>query len=81
MYQVYFYQFDVSEYTSTIEDAHKIGRRKGWGYHVYKLGAQKMKNNTMQKLIDFIYGVVPIVLGGIGAYILFGVLVYIVWRI
>ena len=39
MYQVYFYQFDMSEYTSTIEDAHKIGRRKGWGYHVYKLGA------------------------------------------
>lgn len=35
----------------------------------------------MRKLIDFIYGVVPIVLGGIGAYIIFGVLVYIIWRI
>jgi hypothetical protein len=35
----------------------------------------------MQKLKEFIYGVVPIVLGGIGGYILFGVLVYIVWRI
>jgi len=35
----------------------------------------------MQKLIDFIYGVALIVLGGIGGYILFGVLVYIVWRI
>jgi len=35
----------------------------------------------MQKIKDFIYGVVPIVLGGIGGYILFGVLVYIVWRI
>ena len=36
--QIYFYQFDMIEYASTIEDAHKIGRRKGWGYHVYKLG-------------------------------------------
>jgi hypothetical protein len=35
----------------------------------------------MQKLIDFIYGVVPIVLGRIGGYILFGVLIYIIWRI
>ena len=35
----------------------------------------------MRKLIDFIYGVVPIVVGGIGAYIIFGVLIYIVWRI
>jgi len=35
----------------------------------------------MQKIKEFIYGVVPIVLGGIGGYILFGVLVYIVWRI
>jgi len=35
----------------------------------------------MQKLKEFIYGVVPIVLGGIGGYILFGVLIYIVWRI
>ncbi len=35
----------------------------------------------MQKLKEFIYGVAPIVLGGIGAYILFGVLIYIIWRI
>jgi len=35
----------------------------------------------VRKLIDFIYGVAPIVLGGIGGYILFGVLIYIVWRI
>jgi hypothetical protein len=35
----------------------------------------------MRKLIDFIYGVAPIVLGGIGGYILFGVVVYIIWRI
>jgi hypothetical protein len=35
----------------------------------------------MQKLIDFICGVAPIVLGGIGGYILFGVLIYIIWRI
>ena len=35
----------------------------------------------MEKLKEFIYGVVPIVLGGIGGYILFGVLVYIIWRI
>lgn len=35
----------------------------------------------MQKLKEFIYGVVPIVLGGIGGYILFGILVYIIWRI
>jgi hypothetical protein len=35
----------------------------------------------MQKVKDFIYGVVPIVLGGIVGYILFGVLIYIIWRI
>jgi len=35
----------------------------------------------VRKLIDFIYGVAPIVLGGIGGYILFGVLIYIIWRI
>jgi len=35
----------------------------------------------MQKLKEFIYGVVTIVLGGIGGYILFGVVVYIIWRI
>ena len=35
----------------------------------------------MRKLIDFIYGVAPIVLGGIGAYFFFGVLIYIIWRI
>jgi hypothetical protein len=35
----------------------------------------------MQKLIEFIYGVVLIALGGIGGYILFGVLIYIIWRI
>jgi len=35
----------------------------------------------MQKIKEFIYGVVPIVLGGICGYILFGVLIYIVWRI
>ena len=35
----------------------------------------------MQKIKEFIYGVVPIVLGGIGAYIIFGVLIYIMWRI
>jgi len=34
----------------------------------------------MQKLIDFIYGVALIVLEKV-FYILFGVLVYIVWRI
>lgn len=35
----------------------------------------------MQKLKEFIYGVVLIVLGGISAYILLGVLIYIIWRI